>query len=323
MRVAIAIVLGILMLTQANNAMAGAKNLGDYDLLVSSASYATGNAKNGVFRVNPVSGELLGKFGCGAEITDPRGIRLNPRGDHVVVTSGDDKLLVFNADSGSYFGQLPLIEGLNPGGVKFGRDGRFYVGARTAKSIVAYDVVGGKPPSTFVPGTFVKFPRGLAASPDGFMYLASGTNPATGDGQNTVLRFKEDGSLDESFKVADDELSPTDTEVAPNGNLLSHSEFPFKDPNAVTTVREYDRKDGHLVRVFDAGVDAKGERVVHRPRGITIGPDGMLYASGQDNIVRFSLETGKLDKVVFASPGINAQSIIFVPHIEKACAQRS
>ena len=208
--------------------VAAAADLSDYDLLVTSASYAAGPVSNGVFRFNPVSGEMLGPFGCGAKIVDPRGIRLNPKGDHVVVNNGDDKLIVFDAKSGNYFGELASVPGLNPGGSKFGRDGRYYVGSRSKKTVVAIDVFGQTPPETFIPGTYVKFPRGLAAAPNGDFYLASGTDPATGEGENTILRFTEDGKLDETFKVADRDLSPTDTEVAPSGNLLSASEHPFK-----------------------------------------------------------------------------------------------
>jgi hypothetical protein len=294
-------------------------DLKDYDLLVASASYGTGPVKNGVFRFNPVTGQNYGPFGCGANIVDPRGIRLNPKGDHVVVNGGDDRLLVFDARTGNYFAQLPFIEGLNPGGSKFGGDGRFYVGSRSQKSIIVIDVVKRTPPETFVPGTFVKFPRGLAAAATGDIYLASGTDPVTGDGQNTILRFRQNGQLDETFKVSDPELSPTDTEVSPSGNLLSASEYSFKSPDAVTTVREYDKLTGKLVRVFDAGLDDRGQRVTHNPRGITVGPDGGLYAVGRDNVVRYDMVTGKFDRIVVSSPGMNAQSVIFIPKMDSPC----
>jgi outer membrane protein assembly factor BamB len=296
-----------------------AKELKDYDLLVTSASYGTGPVSNGVFRFNPVSGQLLGPFGCGAKIVDPRGIRLSPKGDHVIVNNGDDKLLIFDAKSGNYVGELPSIPGLNPGGSKFGRDGRLYVGSRSQRSVVAIDLSNPATPVTFIPGTYVKFPRGLAVGTAGEFYLASGTDPATGEGQNTILRFAENGKLDESFKVVDPELSPTDTEVAPSGNLLSGSEFPFKSPDAVTTVREYDKATGRLVRVFDAGFDADGQRVTRNPRGITIGPDGALCSVGRDNVVRYDMTTGKFDRVIVVSPGMNAQSLIFIPKMESVC----
>jgi DNA-binding beta-propeller fold protein YncE len=153
------------------------------------------------------------------------------------------------------------------------------------------------------------------------MYLASGTHPTTGEGQNTIIRFDRDGHLDESFKVIDPGLNPLDIEVSPNGNLLSASEFPFGDPNAITTVREYDKSTGKLVRVFDAGVGPSGQRVSRLPRGITVGPDGALYSSGADNVVRLDLQTRRFDRLVVDSPGILAQSIIFIPKLSASCSQ--
>ncbi|WP_207005463.1 hypothetical protein [Trinickia mobilis] len=118
----------------------------------------------------------------------------------------------------------------------------------------------------------MKFPRGLAESAIGHIYLASGIDPQTGEGQNTILRFREDGSLVTTFNVVDAGLSPTDTEVGPNGDLFSGSEFPFNSPHAMATVREYDGRTGTLKRVFDVGVDADGRRVRQKPHGITFAP---------------------------------------------------
>ncbi len=235
-----------------------------------------------------------------------------------MVNNGDDRILEFDSRTGDFSGQLPLVKGLNPGGSKFGKDGRYYVGSRSAKSIVVFDVAHSSEPKTFVPGKYVKFPRGLAVSAIGDIYLASGINPQTGEGENTILRFRQDGTLVTTFNVVDAGLSPTDTEIGPNGDLFSGSEIPFNSPHATTTVREYDGRTGTLKRVFDAGVGADGQRVTQNPRGITFGPDGDLYSSGLNNVVRYSLATGKFDGVVISSPGINAQSLIFIPKMQSA-----
>jgi DNA-binding beta-propeller fold protein YncE len=291
----------------------------EYDLLVTSSASAKGSIRDGVYRFDAASGRFEGAFGCGAEIRDPRGIRLSPDRSFVLVNNGDDRILKFEAASGKFLGSLSFRPGLDPGGGKFGWDGRYYVGSRSEKSIIAFDVAGDGEPSIFVPGTFAKFPRGLAASSSGALYVASGTHPVTGEGQNTILRFDRQGQLDESFKVNDPDLSPLDIEVGPNGNLLSASEVPFGDANAITTVREYDKSTGRLERVFDAGRRADGQPVSRLPRGITIGPDGALYSSGADNVVRYDLQTGRFDRVVVASPDISVQSIIFVPKISAPC----
>jgi hypothetical protein len=48
------------------------------------------------------------------------------------------------------------------------------------------------------------------------------------------------------------DLSPLDLAIAPNGNVVVSSEHPFGAADAVTSVREYDSTDGHLVRIFSS-----------------------------------------------------------------------
>lgn len=156
------------------------------------------------------------------------------------------------------------------------------------------------------------FPRGIAISATGDAYIASGTDPATGEGRNTILRLDPEGRLDRSFHVEDYELSPLDLEIGPNGNVLASSEFPFGHPRAITTVREYDHKAGRLLRIFDAGVNASSQRITRMPRGITFGPDGELYSAGADNVVRYNFANARFDRIVLESPDILIQSIIFI-----------
>jgi hypothetical protein len=49
----------------------------------------------------------------------------------------------------------------------------------------------------FVPASFVALPRGIAIFPVKDTYVASGTNPATGERRNTTLRFDATGRLDD------------------------------------------------------------------------------------------------------------------------------
>jgi hypothetical protein len=65
------------------------------------------------------------------------------------------------------------IEGLNPGGGNFGPDGRYYVGARSARTIVAFSIgLDATGEYVFPPG-IVPFPRGFAFGHDGRLFLAS------------------------------------------------------------------------------------------------------------------------------------------------------
>ena len=52
------------------------------------------------------------------------------------------------------------------------------------------------------------------------------------------------------MEVRDLELSPLDLAIAPSGNIVVSSEHLFGVANATTTIREYDRVDGHLVRAL-------------------------------------------------------------------------
>ena len=66
--------------------------------------------------------------------------------------------------------------------------------------------------------------------------------------------------------VTDPELSPLDLAIAPNGNIVVSSKRPFGAVDAVTSVREYDATDGHLVRVWPFKLrEIDFELVLHRP----------------------------------------------------------
>jgi hypothetical protein len=78
--------------------------------------------------------------------------------------------------------------------------------------------------------------------------------------------------------------------------------------------------DPRRIRLNPAGdVDADGQRITRAPCGITIGPDGALYSAGRDNVVRHDMTTGKFDRIVAASPGMNVQSLIFIPKMASLC----
>jgi hypothetical protein len=81
--------------------------------------------------------------------------------------------------------------------------------------------------------------------------------------------------------VHDLELSPLDLAIAPNGTVVVSSEHPFGAADAVTTMREYDRSDGPLVRVLAPDPSTKFEKA----RGLRFGRDGKLYCVAQNEIV--------------------------------------
>jgi hypothetical protein len=249
------------------------------------------------------AGELLGPFSEDARIIDPRG--LGADGALLFLNSGSNRILALYG-KGRVVRESGAIAGLNPGGGNFGPDGRYYVGLRAARTIMAFAPTLDGQGDPVLPPAVIPFPRGFAFDRDGTLFLASGIGPG-GEGDNTILAFGPEWRIKSSWKVEDQELSPLDLAIAPNGNVVVSSEHPFGAPDAVTTIREYDRTDGRLVRVL-----APDRRIGFRkPRGLRFGPDGKLYCVAQDEVVVFDFVSGKCLGAVVRLPGLNGQAVIF------------
>src|SRR5271169_3816026 len=244
-------------------------------LLVTSASGANGNGF-GALLAFELDGTFRGPFIEDDRIGDPRGIAVDPMENLLFLNSGADRVLAISSD-GRVVRDTGRIEGLNPGGGVLGRDGRYFVGLRGERTIVAFSTSLDASLEHVLPPKVVPFPRGFAFSHDGRLFLASGIGP-DGQGDNAIVAFSRSTPSKFSHLVADPELSPLDLTIAPNGNIVVSSEHPFGAPDAMTSVREYDARSGHLVRVFSPGKEAE----LRRPRGLRFGPDGRLYCVAQN-----------------------------------------
>jgi DNA-binding beta-propeller fold protein YncE len=271
-------------------------------LLVTSASGANGLGYGKLLAFD-ADGKLLGPFSEDARIIDPRG--LGVEGSLLFLNSGSDRILALDGNA-RVVRETGVIPGLNPGGGNFGPDGRYYVGLRAARTIMAFAPTLDGSGEAVLPTAVVPFPRGFAFGQDGTLFLASGIGPG-GEGDNTILAFGQEWTVNASWKVRDPDLSPLDLAIAPNGNVVVSSEQPFGDPNAVTTIREYDRSNGRLVRVFapDRGLGFR------KPRGLRFESDGKLYCVAQDEVVAFDFATGQSLGPVVRLPGLNGQAVIF------------
>ncbi len=275
-------------------------------ILVTSASGANGDGYGAILGFS-AEGESTGPFSSDPRIVDPRGLALDPSGALVYLNSGDDRVLALDPH-GYVVRDSGPIPGLDPGGAEFGPDGRYYLTARRQRTIRAMPAALDGEGEFLLPEGVVPFPRGFGFGRDGRLYLSSGVAPS-GAGDNTIVVFDHDGTLRTPRLVTDPELSPLDLKLAPNGNIVVASEWPFGAPGAVPSVREYDPATGQLMRVF-APEPSVGFR---RPRGLRFGPGDRLYCVGEDHVVAFDFQTGRFAGPVVHLARLNGQALVLVP----------
>src|SRR5580693_6465645 len=216
-------------------------------ILVTSASGANGDGYGTLLSFS-AGGELTGPFSDDPRITDPRGLSLSPAGDLVYVTSGDDRVLALDKN-GNVTLDSGRTEGLDAGGGTFAPDGRYCVTLRRRGTILALPPGLDAEGDPLLPDGVAPFPRGFGFGDDGQLYLSSGIGPS-GEGGNTITVFDHHRRLRNPRLVNDPELSPLDLTIAPGGNLIVSSEWPFGSPGAQATIRECDPSTGQLVRVL-------------------------------------------------------------------------
>jgi hypothetical protein len=275
-------------------------------LLVTSASGANGDGFGALLSFE-LDGTLRGTFIDDDRIVDPRGLAVDPKENLLFLNSGADRVLAISSQ-GRIVRDTGRIEGLNPGGGMFGPDGRYFVGLRSERTIVALSTSFDADPEHVLPPRVVPFPRGFAFGQDGRLFLASGIGP-NGQGDNTILAFTPATPIKPSRLVADPELSPLDLAIAPNGNIVVSSERPFGAVDAATSVREYDAVDGHLVRVFSPN----GKAEFRKPRGLRFGPGGLLCCVARNEVVGFDFESGECLGAIARLPRLNGQALVFFP----------
>jgi DNA-binding beta-propeller fold protein YncE len=274
------------------------------NILVTSAAGANGDGYGALLGFDS-DGRLLGHFSEDARIADPRGLAVGDKSGLLFLNSGSNRVLALDGN-GNVVRDTGPIDGLNPGGGTFGPDRRYYAGSRGARTILAFASSLHTKGENVLPAGIVPFPRGFTFGHDGQLFLASGIGPNS-EGDDTIVAFEQGGEILSSRFVQDPELSPLDLVIAPNGNIVVSSERPFGASDAITTVREYDARNGQLVRVLSPG-DRAGFR---RPRGLRFAPDGNLYCVARDEVVGFDFASGVCLGVVVRFPRLNGQAVAF------------
>jgi DNA-binding beta-propeller fold protein YncE len=273
-------------------------------LMVSSAKGANGAGYGAVLAFDS-AGNALGTFCDDSRVADPRGLCVDSSGGLLYVNSGNDRVLALD-QKGQVLKDTGPINGLDPGGGVFGPDGRYCVGSRRRRTIMAVPVLLDGPATPYLPPEVVPFPRGFAFAPDGRIFLASGMSPSH-IGENTIKVFDADGHPLVPRLVEDSQLSPLDLAIAPNGNIVVSSEWPFGGRDAISSVREYDSTSGRLVRIFRPD----GSILFRNPRGLRFGPDGDLYCVARDVVVSFDFETGGFSGTIVNCSHLFGQALEF------------
>jgi hypothetical protein len=272
-------------------------------LLVTSASGASGNGFGALLAFES-DGSLRGTFIDDDRIDDPRGLAVDPKENLLFLNSGADQVLAVSVDR-RVVRDTGRIEGLNPGGGNFGPDGRYFVGLRSKRTIIAFSASLDGPGEHVLPPGVVPFPRGFAFGHDGRLFLASGIGP-NGRGDNAIMAFTPGAPMQPHRLVTDHELSPLDLAIAPNGNIVVSSEHPFGAMDAVTSVREYDTRDGHLVRVFSPNETVE----FRKPRGLRFANSRVLYCVARDEVVGFDFTSGECLGAIVRLPRLNGQALV-------------
>ena len=276
-------------------------------LLVTSASGTNGDGFGALLSFE-LGGRFRGRFVDDDRVVDPRGLAVDPKENLLFLNSGTDRVLAVSWD-GRVVRDTGRVEGLNPGGGNFGPDGRYFIGLRSERTIMALSTTLDAAPERVLPPRVVPFPRGFAFGQDGRLFLASGIGP-DGQGDNTILAFPPATPMKPYRLIADPQLSPLDLAIAPNGNVVVSSERPFGAVDAVTSVREYDSGDGHLVRVFSPN----GKAELRKPRGLRLAPNGILYCVARDEVVGFDFASGECLGAVARLPRLNGQAVAVFPN---------
>src|ERR1700721_294031 len=134
-------------------------------LLATSASGAAAKGFGALLAVG-LGGRLLGDFIKDDGLTDPRGLAVDPKENLLFLNSGADRVLAISPQ-GQVVRDTGRMEGLNPGGGNFGPDGRYFVGLRSERTIVALSTSFDAALEQVVPPGVVPFPRGFAFGQEG------------------------------------------------------------------------------------------------------------------------------------------------------------
>ncbi len=273
---------------------------GQADLFVSAAD------ANSVMRFDRNTGAFLDNFvapGAGG-LGNPQGIAFGPDGNLYVASETSSNVLRFNGTTGAFIDIFATVSGMNwPAEINF-RDNFLYVSD--------FSFPGGRV-SRFnaTTGVFVDHFATNIARPDGQSWNANGDLLVSAFGTDSIRRYDGSGSYLGDFvggAGAGGLDGPLDNLILPNGNLLVSSFNNF-------TVKHYDA-DGNFLGDAITGLTGG-------PQGLTIGPDGDLYAGdfGRGLVNRYDINTFAFLGTFATAPGTRTNNFVFraIPEPASGC----
>ena len=230
-----------------------------------------------IWRFDATTGAPLSTFASGGPLIAPVGLTFGPGGDLFVSDFGSDSILRYSLD-GTFLGVFANVSFPIMGA--FGPDGNFYVSSAGDNAVEKFDGVTGAFISQVVPTDTLMETDGIRFGPDGYLYVADSLS-------NTITRYALDGTPLGTF-ISGPELDGV-------SNLIFGLDG---------TVYVSNSNASNILHYSPSGVfiDVLGSTSPLAPFGLTLSPDGSLYAGcgclGDGEILRFNINTKQSDVLV-------------------------
>ena len=237
---------------------------------------------NMVVRYDSYTGATIADLGATSSIDEPHTVAYGPNGYLYVSDDVSNTIERFDPATNSHAGTF-ISSGLDePRGITFGPDGDLFVANFQTGEVLRFDGISGAPEGVFATGPAQFAPTGLEFGPDGDLYV-------TDNGNDTVEQFDgTSGTHVVTFSSHQNNGLLEDLTFAPDGTLYVSVLWSNRIDHVDT--------DGTII----------GSVPLTAPSGLSIGPDGMLWASSMttDSVVRIDRSTNTVVATAISEPPI-------------------
>jgi cellulose synthase/poly-beta-1,6-N-acetylglucosamine synthase-like glycosyltransferase/DNA-binding beta-propeller fold protein YncE len=228
--------------------------------------FVTSFFSNEVLRYDGITGNFIDRFVSrqNGNIVSPQYPEFGPDDNLYVTSGGTDEVLRYDGITGNFIDSFVTSGsgGLDlPTGLAFASNGDLYVTSRNTNEVLRYDGITGNFIDKFDSENLggLESPTGISIGQDLNVYVVS----SNGD---QILRYSQNGEFQDVFVSHPSLFSPTD--------LSFDDQFLYVG----STNNEVLRYDGITGNFIDSFVN-KSRDGIDMPTGLTIGPNGNLYAT--------------------------------------------